>query len=250
MDARLILLPSITKGKKPWTYNVSLRCLPAVTVTAEKQEVLHILKECICSFIYPECKVHAPYFHMWPVWLYNIFTPHLVNKYIFEKKFWLYNLCFVFLYKLVWNISHSKKSWARYDKKMYIGLPVKYQLFMSDFNKIWIFSTYFRKIIKYQMPWKSFQWWPSCSIRTDRRKDMSKLTFAFRNFTKAPEKWTSVASVMATSLAVRMSTSIYCCLLVWHQLRGCLWVIYVQGFFIVGQPFITLGNRNVYTKLQ
>ena len=35
--------------------------------------------------------------------------------------------------------------------KMYIGLHVKYPLFLSDFNKILIFSTYFRKILKYQI---------------------------------------------------------------------------------------------------
>jgi hypothetical protein len=29
--------------------------------------------------------------------------------------------------------------------KMYIGIHVKYQLFLSDFNEIWISSTDFRK---------------------------------------------------------------------------------------------------------
>ena len=43
----------------------------------------------------------------------------------------------------VWNISHSKKNWARYDKKMYIGLHVKYPLYLSDFNKSLISSTFF-----------------------------------------------------------------------------------------------------------
>ena len=32
--------------------------------------------------------------------------------------------------------------------KMYIGLHVKYPLFLSDFNGNWIFSTYFRNILK------------------------------------------------------------------------------------------------------
>jgi len=65
------------------------------------------------------------------------------------------------------NISHSKKNWARYDKEMYVGLHVKCPLCFSDFKRTWIFSTDFRKILKYQISWKSVQWQPSCSMRTD-----------------------------------------------------------------------------------
>jgi len=49
---------------------------------------------------------------------------------------------------------------------------VKYQLFLSDFNEAWIFSTGFRKEkknLRYRISWKSVQWEPSCSIRTDGR---------------------------------------------------------------------------------
>ena len=46
----------------------------------------------------------------------------------------------IFSTTFVWNISHSKKKWARHDKKMYIGLHVKYPLFLSDFNETWNFA--------------------------------------------------------------------------------------------------------------
>jgi hypothetical protein len=36
---------------------------------------------------------------------------------------------------------------------------------------------------------KSVQWELSCSMRMDRQMDMAKLIVAFRNFTKAPEKY-------------------------------------------------------------
>ena len=85
----------------------------------------------------------------------------------------------------VWNISHSKKKWARLKRK-YIGVHVTYPLFLSDFNETWIFCTEFRKTLKYQIQWKSVQWELSCSMRTDWRTDM-KLIVVFRNFANAPK---------------------------------------------------------------
>jgi nicotinic acid mononucleotide adenylyltransferase len=50
-----------------------------------------------------------------------------------------------------------------------------------------ISSTDFRNVLKYQISWKSVQWEPNCSMRTDGRADMTKLIDALRNFANAPK---------------------------------------------------------------
>ena len=41
---------------------------------------------CVCSLGYPAHNAHAPYCHLWPAPLYNIFPHYLTNGTIFEKK--------------------------------------------------------------------------------------------------------------------------------------------------------------------
>jgi len=78
--------------------------------------------------------------------------------------------------------------------KIYIGLHVKYPLCLSDFKETWIFWIHFRRVLKFQGLWKSVQREPSCSMRrdgrtdrqTDRRTDVTKLIYAYRSFSNAP----------------------------------------------------------------
>ena len=93
------------------------------------------------------------------------------KRYDFRKNVTEHKICaFIFSTISVWNISHSKKKWARYDTKIYIGRHVKYPLFLSHFNENWISSTDFRKILQYHISWKSVQCEPS-SMRMDGRTD-------------------------------------------------------------------------------
>jgi len=94
-------------------------------------------------------------------------------------------------------------------KKTYIGLHVKYLLFSSDFNETWILSTHLRKVLKYQISYKSVQWKPSCSTRTD----MTKIKVAFRHFAKAPKKNRSSLYTDINNVCVCFFLS---CLQVWH----------------------------------
>ena len=97
-------------------------------------------------------------------------------------------MCFDFLHNFC-----QKKKFSFYEELSVIwsdvsgGFRVKYPLQLSDFNGTWIFSTYFRKMLKYKISWKSVQWEQSCSVRTDGQTDRTTVIVAFRNFAKAPK---------------------------------------------------------------
>jgi hypothetical protein len=70
----------------------------------------------------------------------------------------------------VWNFSHSKKSWAGYNKKSSSGLHLKYPSFLSYFD---------RKNSRVSDFMKSFSVGAEFSMRTEGRADMTKLIVAF-----------------------------------------------------------------------
>jgi len=87
-----------------------------------------------CTLGYPKCSAHEPYCHMWPAWLYNNF-PHYLIKAQFFKKVTEHEMCVLILSTIFfWNISHSKKKWAKCDQKLYWSsckVPVTCQIFMK-----------------------------------------------------------------------------------------------------------------------
>jgi len=128
---------------------------------------------------------------------YNIFPHFLINGTIFGKKK-LPNAKCVFLNfptNFVWNISRSKKKWARYDQKMYFGFHVKYPLFLSDFNEIWIFARFSEKNPQISISWKSVQWEPNPN---DTGTDMTKLNSRFSQYCE-PE-WKKDVPVAVSSV--------------------------------------------------
>jgi len=97
--------------------------------------------------------------------------------------------------------------------KKYIGLNVKYLLFLSEFNKASIFFTDFGKIHKYQVSWNSAQWKPSFTMRTYRidrqingQTDMTKSLVDFREFANARNKLKVCLYPVAMQPVVTMDT--------------------------------------------
>jgi hypothetical protein len=83
----------------------------------------------------------CPVFSSWLLRLYRNFRYYkrhgLWEKKIADRNTWVLSFSTTF----IWNIFHSKNNSATFVIKL---LYVKRVLFLSDFNKIWIFTTYFR----------------------------------------------------------------------------------------------------------
>ena len=67
------------------TYNVTLRRVRVTIVAVEKQ--YYIFRVCICS-------ASAVLYHLWPVWLYHIFSHYFIKGTIFrgKKRYWTWRV--------------------------------------------------------------------------------------------------------------------------------------------------------------
>ena len=112
------VLQNITRQKMNCTYKRNLETR-YYNHWCNGKAVLHIVSAlvCVCSLSYPACNAHAPYCHLWPAPLYSTFPHYLIKGTIFEKNVTEHKGWVLISSTFVWNISHSKKKWTRYDQK-------------------------------------------------------------------------------------------------------------------------------------
>ena len=121
---------------------------------------------CVCSLRFPARNAHAPYCHLCPAPLYNIFPHYLINGTILEREKKLQNtkcvfwfsvqlLCETFL--VLWRTERDVVTVYRSSSKV----PVFGVIFWWDLNFL------DRSSKNFEISWKSVQWESSCSIKTD-----------------------------------------------------------------------------------
>jgi hypothetical protein len=145
---------------------------------------------CVCSLIYPARKTNAPYYTAIcglsdSTIFIHIFSQETISGKNYIKIKCAFRFCIETLREIF--LIPRRIPGSAIINVLYIGLHVKYLLFLWDFNETWIFSTFSKKKHKYEISWKSFQWEPSCSMRTDGPRDMKKLIVDFHIFAKAPK---------------------------------------------------------------
>ena len=138
------------------------------------------------SLSYPARNAHAPYCHLWPAPPYNTFPHSLINGTNFErkKKVTEHKTCILISSTtFLWHVSHSKKKWARCDQKCLMVFMSSTRYYFPILSKLEFSWQFFRKILKYQISWKSDQCETICSMGTDGRTNIyEEANIRFHNF--------------------------------------------------------------------
>jgi len=141
-------------------------CVSAALIIQDAKRMRRIILSCVTF-------VAVPYFST---------LSH--KRYDFRGKIIAQKMSFDFLYdiRLKYLLQEELRDAL---SQMYTRLRVN----VDYSSKILIFQTGFRKILKYQISRKSFQWEPSSSMRKDGQTDMIKMIVAFLQFCKRAQKF-------------------------------------------------------------
>jgi len=122
---------------------------------------------CVCILSYPAYNAQAPYFHLWPVHLYNSFPHYVIKGTIFEKVTEHEKCVPIFSINLVWNIPYCKKNCVRCAHKCTLVFWCK-SYTCKALTKLEYSQKIFEKYQNIKLQ-KSVQWKLSCSVWTDER---------------------------------------------------------------------------------
>jgi hypothetical protein len=158
------------------------------------------------------------------------FTPLSHQRQDYRKKTLLNIECVLILCTtFAWNISDSKNNWSLYHEFTLV-LHIQCLLFFSDF----------RKMLKYQISWKSIQWAPSCFMRTEGQTDKHNKANSLDGWTEhlaVPfAKTPTNAQGSSGFLLIRSKFSTPTCFGVWLPFSGgreCL-ISYSSKFCVMG----------------
>ena len=126
---------------------------------------------CICSLRYLACSAHAPYYIV-------ILSGCTIIFFTLSKKLHdfrgikLLNITIYFDFRYKLYIELRIENWARCGKKCILVCFMSSTRYSSRISmKLEFHRQIFRKIHKCKISWKSVQWEPSCSMRTDGRDE-------------------------------------------------------------------------------
>jgi hypothetical protein len=143
---------------------------------------------CACAFslAYPACNAYAPYCHLWPLWLHQIFRYYLINGKIFGKK--LPNIKCVSWFSLQ-LLSKTLLVLRRIKRDTVINVKTsltKVSVILVGFWRNLNFLDRFSGKKSSNTKFNKDPFYVS-RVVSSGRTDMTKLTVAFRNFVNAPK---------------------------------------------------------------
>jgi hypothetical protein len=137
--------------------------------------------------------------------------------------------------------------------QIFIGLHVKYPLFLLDFNQTWIFSTDFWKILRCQISRKFYPWEPTCSMRSYPKVHLNRNYLKMFSICVAVCKWLNVfrQALLVFFMVTLDAASFNNELCVFHNVYLCIRMVFTRNsyFFPVQNQPIDLSTGSVMFSL-
>ena len=144
---------------------------------------------CICSLWYPACNAHAPYCHVWPAPIYNIFPHFITPLFSRGRKITEHRMCvLIFSTAFVSNILILRRNEQDMIKKCLLVFTYSTRYPCPILTKLEFSRQIFEKFsnIKFRENSSSESRVVPCG-RADEQTWRSYIV-AFRNFPNAPQK--------------------------------------------------------------